>query len=170
MTAPSEPRWPPARPGDNDLEELRREIVSYQQRLGEAYADRERGIRDAEKRAEDCAEHGAEIRYLRHQTHNYWLAAEAADEIRKIYVGLNFHLEDALAKEPDPGAEPIPAELRIKMALAVLANIKKAVLAARRRHVPVTLADCPRAGTCEHPAPPATCACEQLRLLEVSGG
>jgi hypothetical protein len=152
------------------IEELERKVASYQDRLGAAYVDRDRGIQDALKRAEDCIEHGEEIRLLRHQAYSYWSAMNAADEICKIYVGLNFHLEDALAKEPGLGAEPIPAGLRVKMALIILANVKKAVAAARRRHVPVTLANCQRVEKCEHPEPPELCACEQLSLLEVSGG
>lgn len=118
-------------------------------------ADRDRGITEAMQRAEDCEQHGADIRYERHQS--YWCSVEADrnNAERVAWVDAAFQIREAFANRSDPLAKKV---------VAFIDAAARGADRARKRHAAPTFADCQKAGRCEHPAPAPHAACEQLAL------
>lgn len=134
------------------IERLRRQVAAAQ-------VDKDRQVLAAAKRAEDCEHHGEEIRHQRHQAHWFSVLADANDDERAMWVQTCFGMVQ-LFQNNDP-----------QQAARYEKALKKGSQAANRirsRHTAPTVADCQRAGRCEHPDTKPHRACEQLTLFEVA--
>lgn len=140
------------------LAEMADELHRQLDRCAQLMVDKDRAVRAALLRAEDCEAHGEAIRFEGHQAYWFSRLAEAHDEERVAYVGALFALTEAMKANPDwPGADAVAK---------FVADAHRAGDRARKRFAAPTLADCQRAGKCEHPAPEPHAACVQLALYE----
>ncbi len=141
------------------LHELAREIHRLGAQVAAAHVDRARGIRDASVRAEDCTEHGADLRYERHQSYSFSQLADRHDAERLVWLTAVQQIGDALNTRTDQWATTMRA---------YITRVRRQAHKARDTTAP-TLADCQRAGRCEHPATGAHTACQQLKTPRPAG-
>ncbi|MDA8320411.1 MAG: hypothetical protein M0030_11470 [Actinomycetota bacterium] len=126
-----------------ELERLRARCSMLEQRAGHLMVDADRRERAALDRAADCTEHGREIRHLRHLASWYWAIDEHSDAARRAIVAALGNWRIALGDR----ATPVPAaELRAALDGIIAAQQK----VMRRPAGYPTLADCLRAGGCDH--------------------
>lgn len=137
------------------LHVLAEEILRLRQQIAVVSVDRDRGIRDAMARAEDCAVHGATIRSEGHRAHYFSVVADRNDEERIAWLTAAHGIREAFVGRDDPVAKKVVAY--VDAAARDAARIRK-------RYQPPTFADCQRAGSCEHPPTKPHEACEQLRF------
>lgn len=137
------------------LHVMAEEILRLRSRVAAVSVDRDRGIRDAMKKAEDCAVHGEMIRHDAHQAHWFSVLADRNDAERVEWLGAAWHIRDAFATRGDPLARKV---------VAFVDAADKGAKRARKRFEAPSLADCERAGKCDHPTPQPHAACEQLTL------
>jgi hypothetical protein len=128
-------------------EKLRDRVSVLEARCGHLMVDADRREERARKIAESCAEHGTEITYLRHMASWCWSDAQKEGAARRAIVGaLQVLIRDRLGDGRGDGTVPVPA---------LAAWLHKAIDAQNRpmrKHGFPTLADCQRAGGCEHDA------------------
>jgi hypothetical protein len=102
--------------------------------------DRDRQVEIARKEAHDCEFHGREIQYLRHMASWQWQHAQDEYNARSGFVGA------LILVRRDLGSEPVPAD--------VLARWLTKAIDAGNKHIGKgkypNLADCLRAGVCDH--------------------
>lgn len=134
------------------LHAFAREIHGLRDQIAAVRVDRDRGIRDALARAEDCTEHGEGLRHERHQAYWFSRLADRLDAERIIWLTAVDQTDEALAGRTDEPATAIRAHI---------ARVRRQARTARAATAP-TLADCRRAGRCEHPATAPHAACRQL--------
>lgn len=140
------------------LSDLLDEIERWKSAWAAKEIDKIRQVEAAVQRSEDCEHHGAEIRHERHQAYWFSILAEANDEERMGWVDACFQLVNMFSHhDPDQAGE---YEKRLRKASQKSDRT-------RARHTAPTLADCQRAGRCEHPDTKPHGACEQLALFEV---
>jgi hypothetical protein len=141
-------------PGVNvALHELAAEIHRLDRQIAAVRVDRDRGIRDALARAEDCTEHGAGLRHESHQAYWFSILADRADAERLVWLTGIDAISDALRGRDDQWATAVRAHIQ---------RVRRQARRARTAAPAPTLADCHRAGHCEHPPTDAHAACYQL--------
>jgi hypothetical protein len=128
---------------ENERNASLRRIRDLEARYGALMVDANRREEAAAKRAEDCAQHGSEIQYLRHLASWCWNDGQDADEARQaVIVAMQ-----QLAKQLDGITEPVPVDkLRDWLKRAMAAHTRKV----NKPPSYPTLADCQRAGGCDH--------------------
>lgn len=146
---------------DVALDAMGREILRLREQVAHVRVDRDRGIREAMKLAEDCEHHGATIRSEGHQAYYFSVLAEQHDAERVAWLGAALAIRDAFQSAATRAK--VGAELAARVVGFVDAASRSADRA-RKRFNPPTFADCDRAGLCEHPPTKPHEACEQLRL------
>lgn len=118
-------------------------VRTLEARCGALMVDADRREEKARQRAEDCGEHGQEIQHLRHVASWYWAAMGQQEAARRAIVGALGNTVLGLRHH----TEPIdPAELAAWLDKAIAAQSK----VTRRPAAYPTLADCLRAGGCDH--------------------
>ena len=133
-------------PGDRiaqleaEVARLRDRVTTLSSSCGHLMVDADRREERARKEAHDCAAHGREIHYLRHMASWQWAAHEESESAYRGLVSALILVSQRLT------GEPVPA--------GVLAGwLGKAIDAGNkhlgRRKFP-SLADCLRAGGCDH--------------------
>ena len=128
---------------DNEHDRLTRRIRDLESRCAALMVDADRRAEAATKRAEDCVEHGKEIQYLRHLASWCWHDGQDADEARRAIV----IAMQQFGKQLDDISKPIPPDqLRDWLKRAMAAYDRKSKLPPSYP----TLADCQRAGGCNH--------------------
>lgn len=137
------------------LDALAREILDAKRHVAAASVDKDRGIREAMKRAEDCVQHGDDIRHEAHQAYWFWLQNQSLDQQRTAWLGACHDIEQAFRNDTSDVGKWV--RKRVQAAGAEQTRIRK-------RYEPPTHADCEKAGKCEHPPAPPHGACEQMRL------
>lgn len=137
--------------------ELVDQVHSILDQRHRAVADRDRGIRSALARAEDCSKHGDDLRYERHQAYWFSRLADDLNEERVAYLTALDNIRDAFVAD-----DKLP--LRGKV-LEFIGKTKRSARKIRARKGAPALADCQRAGHCEHPQTRPHWACDQLTLL-----
>lgn len=140
---------------DVALHDLAAEIHRRGRLVAAAQNDRDRGIREAMKQAEDCAVHGERLRHEGHQA--YWFSAESdvRDEERIVWMTLAGNIRDVLAGQDSDVARTV---------IAAIGKTERAARSIRARRGAPTFADCQRAGKCEHPATEPHAACRRLAV------
>lgn len=124
-------------------ERLLRRISTLESRCGHLMVDANRREERATEIAESCPEHGKEIQRLRHLSSWYWAASGHSDDCRKAVVGAIINASMAMRDRAEPVA---PADL-----VKFLDKITDAQKRVTRRPIGYpTLADCLRAGGCDH--------------------
>lgn len=136
------------------MREMSREILRLREQVAAVQVDRDRGIRDAMKRAEDCVEHGATIRSESHQAHWFSVLADANNEERVAWLSACQEIRKAFAEQQTDIGRQV-----VKFIDAAARDAKRIQ---GRRSAP-TFADCQRAGRCEHPPTGQHAPCEKLR-------
>ena len=124
-------------------EKLRDRVSLLERRCGHLMVDADRREERATKIAEDCAEHGKEIQYLRHMANWQWAAANQQQSARWAIVTALGNTEMGLAHR----SEPVPVDV-LATWLRKAIDAQSKVL--RRADGYPTLADCLRGGGCEH--------------------
>jgi hypothetical protein len=112
--------------------------------LGHLIVDADRREERARKNAEDCAEHGKEIQYLRHMASWNWASMNQQEAARRAVVMAN--LKSATGLRGDPEAMVRAAD--VAAWLEKNADAQEKVL--RRPEGYPTMADCLRGGGCDH--------------------
>jgi hypothetical protein len=131
-----------ARALEDENARLRDRVHMLESRCGHLMVDAERREERARKIAEDCAEHGKEIQYLRHTASWYWDAMTRAEQARMAMITPLLLARTGL----DVAAGPIPAADVIRWLDQAVKGDQKAM---GRRGYP-TLADCLRSDGCAH--------------------
>ena len=126
------------------------------QKATRAEIARDRGIREAQMRAEGCATHGPQIRELSHLAHWLDAAEDRAERARLVYLSGLLQVEDFMR-----GSDEIPPATKGKI-LKFCERVHNAAMRARDKHTAPTFADCQKAEKCEHPTPDHT-RCDQVR-------
>lgn len=137
------------------LHVMAEEILRLRSQVAAVQVDRDRGIREAMTRAEDCEFHGHTIRYESHSAYAFSVLAEQHDAERVAWLSACQQIRDAFSKRDDDLAKNV---------VAFVDAAGRSADRARKRFSAPTLADCDKAGRCEHPAPQPHAACEQLAL------
>jgi hypothetical protein len=138
------------------LHRLAAEIHRLNQQIAAVRVDRDHGIRDALARAEDCAEHGAALRHERHQAYWFSILADRSDAERLVWLTGIDAISDARRGRDDQWAVTVRAHIQ---------RVRRQARRARTSAPAPTLADCQRAGSCEHPHTDAHTACHRLSSL-----
>ncbi|MEV8504507.1 hypothetical protein AB0368_06700 [Actinoplanes sp. NPDC051475] len=138
------------------LHRLAREIHRLQAQVAAVQVDRDRSVRAAIARAEDCAEHGPDLRYEQHQAYWFSRLVEAKDAERVVWLSAVHDINRALTGRSDDWAAALRAHL---------AQIQRQAAKTRAGGDAPTLADCQRAGRCEHPPTDPHVACQQLTAV-----
>jgi hypothetical protein len=79
-----------------DVVDLAREIHRLRDQVAAVRVDMDRQVRAAMRRADDCGEHGKDIRRLEEQVHHFDKAADKNDAGRVALLGGLHQLEDAI--------------------------------------------------------------------------
>lgn len=137
------------------LHELAGEILRLREQVAQVRVDKDRGIRAAMARAEDCVEHGADIARLGHDLHWMWIHAKQMEEAATGHQTSLYHVEDLVRGREEPLAEAVRRQIQFG---------RRAVKQRHARYEPPTAEQCAKAGGCKLPEPHA--ACEQLRDTE----
>lgn len=144
MTAPMTPGPESPRPvTDSEREKMQRRITLLESRCGALMVDADRRVEAAYKTAEDCAEHGKEIRNLRHISSYYWAVERHADQARQAIVTEPILLRRQLGGRTDT----IPVD---KLREWIEQALKAYDRSFRKEIGYPTPADCIRAGGCRH--------------------
>lgn len=122
------------------------------------HVDKGRQVRAAMARAEDCTQHGADLRFEQHQAYSFSRLADAHDQQRMAWIETCYRLVEMFA-----AADPDRADAYRK----TLDKASSKTSRIRDRNQAPTLADCQRAGRCEHPHTTPHGACQQLALFDV---
>jgi hypothetical protein len=138
------------------LHELAAEIHRLNRQIAAVRIDRDRGIRDALARAEDCTEHGAALRHESHQAYWFSILADHTDAERLVWLTGIDAISDALRGRDDEWATTVRAHIQ---------RVRRQARRVRAAATAPTLADCQRAGHCEHPPTDAHAACRELISL-----
>jgi hypothetical protein len=125
--------------------ELRAKVRQYQSSNGALMVDADRREQRAALHAEDCAEHGRGLRYLRHLTGWYWAAMVQQESARQAVVMMNLNTAKRMR---ELGADATVKAADVAGWLEKNVDAQQRVL--RRPSGFPTLADCARAGGCEH--------------------
>lgn len=94
--------------------DLAREIDRLKRANAALLVDRDRKVREAMRRADDCTEHGKEITYLNQQAHHFSTLADQHDQARMVLVDAAWILRGqfkAAAARAQHGDAPPAAEL-----------------------------------------------------------
>jgi hypothetical protein len=134
------------------LHELAAEIHRLDRQIAAVRVDRDRGIRDAMARAEDCTEHGAALRHESHQAYWFSRLADHTDAERLVWLTGIDAISDALRGLDDEWATTVRAHIQQARRVRAAATAP-------------TLADCQRVGHCEHPPTDPHAACRELTSL-----
>jgi uncharacterized protein (DUF3084 family) len=125
--------------------ELQAKVHQYQRSNGALMVDADRREQRAAQRAEDCGEHGREIQYLRHLTSWYWASMVQQESARQAIVMMNLNTAKRMR---DLSADATVKAADVADWLGKNVDAQRKVL--RRPAGYPTLADCARAGGCEH--------------------
>ncbi len=141
------------------------EIHRLGEQIAAARVDRDRGIRAAAERAENCDVHGADLRYERHQAYWLWMQGIALDEQRTAWLSAVHNITQLVADDSDnPATRAILAtaegQALAKAIRSIAAAAGRSQERIRRRYDGPTQVACAQAGQCEHPAPPPHVACQ----------
>jgi hypothetical protein len=121
--------------------ELEGKVSQLRSSNGALMVDGDRRERRAAEAALDCAEHGRELQYLRHCASWYWSQMNDAEDARQAIVGsLQMNAQRLRPEVTFTGAE---------LAGMLLKAVDKQKGPLNRKGYP-TLADCLRAGGCDH--------------------
>lgn len=137
------------------LHHLMAEIGRLNREVAAVRVDADHKVTEAMKRSEDCKVHGATIRQESHAAYNFSVLAERTNAERVAWLSAVHHIREAVAKRDDPLAAAV-----IKFCDAAGRDADRA----RKRFNPPSMADCEKAGGCQHPFPEPHDACGQLRL------
>lgn len=137
------------------LHEMAGEILRLKEQVAQVRVDKDRGIRAAMARAEDCVEHGADIARLGHDLHWMWIHAKQMEEAATGHQTSLYHVEDLVRGREEPLAEAVRRQIQFG---------RRAVKQRHARYEPPTAEQCAKAGGCPQPEPHA--ACERLRGVE----
>jgi outer membrane murein-binding lipoprotein Lpp len=125
--------------------ELERKVNQYRSSNGALMVDADRREQRAALAAEDCAEHGKGLRYLRHLTGWYWAAMVQQEDARQAVVMMNLNTAKRMREQ---GADATVKAADVAAWLEKNVSAQRKVL--RRPAGYPTLADCARAGGCDH--------------------
>lgn len=125
--------------------ELQGKVRRYQESNGALMVDADRRERRASENALSCDEHGKELQYLRHLTSWYWAAMVQQESARQGIVMMNLNTAKRMREQ---GADATVEAARVAEWLEKNVEAQKKVL--RRPTGYPSLADCLRAGGCEH--------------------
>jgi hypothetical protein len=133
---------------EQEIERLRARVTELEGKVsqlrssnGALMVDADRRERRAAEAALDCTGHGRELQYLRHCTSWYWSKMNDAEDARQAIVGGLL----VTAQRLRPDVTFTGAELAVMLQKAV--DRQKGPL--KRKGYPA-LADCSRAGGCDH--------------------
>ena len=146
------------------LHHIAEEIHRLQQQNAAVRVDRDRGIRAAQARAEDCTEHGTALRHESHQAYWFSILADRTDAERLVWLTGIDAISDALRGRDDTWSAAVRTHIE---------KVRRHARRVRAAGAAPTLADCQRAGRCEHPPTAAHAACRQLtspERQETAGG
>jgi hypothetical protein len=89
---------------------LRERVTRLESANGHLMTDRTRGIEEAEKRAEDCTEHGRDLMHWHRLAEWHWAAAGQQENARHAIVqALQLVIRDELACR----SEPVPVNILV---------------------------------------------------------
>jgi hypothetical protein len=126
-------------------EELQDKVRQYQTSNGALMVDADRREQRASERALSCTEHGKELQYLRHLASWYWASMVQQESARQAIVMMNLNTAKGMR---ELGADATVEAARVAGWLTKNVDAQNKVL--RRPAGYPTLADCLRAGGCDH--------------------